>query len=93
MILVDGEPAGRLYLHRGPSEIRIVDIALVPEHRGGGVGTRLLEDLFAEADEGGKSVTIHVERMNPALSLYERLGFTVAEDKGVYLFLERAPAS
>jgi ribosomal protein S18 acetylase RimI-like enzyme len=89
VILVEGEPAGRLYVHRGPSEIRIVDIALLPEHRGNGVGTRLLDDLLAEGDEGAKSVTIHVERMNPALRLYERLGFTLAEDKGVYLFLER----
>jgi ribosomal protein S18 acetylase RimI-like enzyme len=89
VILVDGEPAGRLYVHRGPSEIRIVDIALLPEHRGNGVGTRLLDDLLAEGDAGAKSVTIHVERMNPALRLYERLGFSLAEDKGVYLFLER----
>ena len=48
---------------------------------------------IAEADADGKSVTIHVERMNPALRLYERLGFSVAEDKGVYLFLERPPAT
>jgi ribosomal protein S18 acetylase RimI-like enzyme len=92
VILVDGEPAGRLYVHRGPSEIRIVDVALLPEHRGNGIGTRLLEDLVAEGDAAGKSVTIHVERMNPALRLYERLGFSVAEDKGVYLFLERLPS-
>ena len=89
--MVDGEPAGRLYIHRGPSEIRIVDIALLPEHRGGGVGTQLVRDLLAEADADGKSVTIHVERMNPALRLYERLGFSLGEDKGVYLFLERKP--
>jgi ribosomal protein S18 acetylase RimI-like enzyme len=93
VILVDGEPAGRLYVHRGPSEIRIVDIALLPEHRGSGVGTRLLDDLLAEGDAGAKNVTIHVERMNPALRLYERLGFALAEDKGVYLFLERPPAT
>ena len=89
VVVIDGGPAGRLYVHRGPSEIRIVDIALLPEHRGGGVGTSLLRDLIAEADEAGKSVTIHVERLNPALRLYERLGFSLAEDKGVYLFLER----
>jgi ribosomal protein S18 acetylase RimI-like enzyme len=89
VIVVDGEPAGRLYLHRGRSEIRIVDIALLPEHRGSGIGTSLLHDLLAEADASGKSVTIHVERLNPALRLYERLGFELAEDKGVYLFLER----
>ena len=92
IVLVDGEPAGRLYLHRGDTEIRIVDIALLPEHRGNGVGTSLLSDLLAEADTADKRVTIHVERYNPALRLYERLGFSVAEDKGAYLFLERTPA-
>ena len=89
IVLIDGEPAGRLYVHRGESEIRIVDMALLPEHRGNGVGTSLLRDLLAEAEADGKRVTIHVERLNPALRLYERLGFSVAEDKGVYLFLER----
>ena len=93
VIEVDGEPAGRLYLHRGEREIRIVDIALLPEHRGNGVGSALLRDLLAEADAAGQRVTIHVERFNPALRLYERLGFTVAEDKGVYLFLERPAAT
>ena len=89
VIKADGEPAGRLYVNRGRSEIRIVDIALLPEHRGDGIGTSLLRDLLAEADAVGKRVTIHVERLNPALRLYERLGFALAEDKGVYLFLER----
>jgi ribosomal protein S18 acetylase RimI-like enzyme len=93
VITVDGERAGRLYLHRGESEIRIVDIALLPEYRGNGVGTSLIRDLLAEADAAGKRVTIHVERLNPALALYERLGFSVAEDKGVYLFLVSSPAS
>ena len=92
VIVVDGERAGRLYLHRGEAEIRIVDVALLPEHRGNGVGTSLLRELLAEADAAGKRVTIHVERLNPALRLYERLGFSVAEDKGVYLFLERPPS-
>jgi ribosomal protein S18 acetylase RimI-like enzyme len=89
VVLIDGEPAGRLYVYRSAAEIRIVDIALLPERRGRGVGTALLRDLLAEADAAGKRVTIHVERFNPALRLYERLGFAVAEDKGVYLLLLR----
>jgi ribosomal protein S18 acetylase RimI-like enzyme len=92
VVLVGGEPGGRFYVHRGESEIRIVDIALLPEHRGGGVGTALLRELLDEADAAGKRVTIHVERFNAALRLYERLGFSVAEDKGVYLLLEWSPA-
>jgi ribosomal protein S18 acetylase RimI-like enzyme len=91
-VLVDGEPCGRLYVYRGAAEIRIVDITLLPEHRGNGVGTSLLRGLLAEADAAGKCVSIHVERMNPALRLYERLGFSVVEDKGVYMLLEWSPA-
>jgi ribosomal protein S18 acetylase RimI-like enzyme len=93
VVLVDGERAGRLYLNRGDSEIRIVDIALLPEHRGNGVGSALLRNLLAEADAAGKRVTIHVERQNRALGLYERLGFHQAGEQGVYLRMEWEPAS
>jgi ribosomal protein S18 acetylase RimI-like enzyme len=84
----DGEPVGRLYVARWKKEIRIVDISLLPEHRGSGIGTKLLRELQEEARSAGKSLTIHVERFNPALRLYQRLGFKQVEDKGVYLLLE-----
>lgn len=87
VVVADGRDAGRLYLWEGPSEIRVVDVALLPDARRGGAGTRLLHDVQRRAAAAGKSVTIHVERMNPALRLYERLGFRLVEDKGVYLFL------
>jgi len=93
VILVDGAPAGRLYVHRRPSEIRLVDIALLPEYRNTGLGTRLLRDLLAEGEATGKPVTIHVEIYNPAMRLYQRLGFRPIEDRGVYQLLEwRSPA-
>jgi GNAT superfamily N-acetyltransferase len=65
-----------------------MDITLLPEHRGRGIGTRLLGDLMAEAAAGGKPLTTHVERFNRALALYERLGFIPVADKGVYLLLQ-----
>ena len=83
-----GEPIGRLYVAHWEREIRIMDIALVPEHRRSGIGTQLLRELQEEARAAGKTLTIHVERFNPALRLYERLGFRQVEDKGVYLLLE-----
>jgi ribosomal protein S18 acetylase RimI-like enzyme len=92
VILVDGVPAGRLYVHRRPKEIRLVDIALLPELRKGGIGTSLLRDLLAEGDEARKPVTIHVEIYNPAMRLYERLGFRPIEDRGVYRLMERSPS-
>ena len=68
-----------------------MDIALLKSFRGRGVGARLLTDLQAEAAAAGKALRIHVERFNPALSLYARLGFRLIEDRGVYLFLEWSP--
>jgi len=84
----DGVSIGRLYVAHWEREIRIMDIALLPEHRGSGIGTKLLRDLQEEARSAGKSLTIHVERFNPALRLYQQLGFQQIEDKGVYLLME-----
>jgi ribosomal protein S18 acetylase RimI-like enzyme len=84
----DGWPIGRLYVARWEKEIRIVDITLLPEARGSSIGTKLLRDLQGEARSAGKSLTIHVERFNRALQLYQRLGFQQIEDKGVYLLME-----
>jgi ribosomal protein S18 acetylase RimI-like enzyme len=83
----NGWPVGRLYVDRWEKEIRIVDITLLPEFRGSGVGTKLLRELQDEARAAGKSLTIHVERFNRALGLYQRLGFGQVEDKGVYLLM------
>jgi ribosomal protein S18 acetylase RimI-like enzyme len=88
VILLDGTPAGRLYVMRWPDEIRIVDIALLPAYRGKGIGSALLHALQEEARATGTPLGIHVEKMNPALRLYERLGFTFIADRGVYLFLQ-----
>jgi len=49
-----------------------------------GFGGALMRDLLDEAAGAGKAVAIHVEKFNPALRLYRRLGFTTEEDKGVY---------
>jgi ribosomal protein S18 acetylase RimI-like enzyme len=92
VIVVDGEPAGRLYVARWPDEIRIVDIALLPAYRGRGIGSALLQELLAEGAASGKPVTIHVEKLNPAMRLYERLGFSPIADKGVYLLMGRPPS-
>jgi ribosomal protein S18 acetylase RimI-like enzyme len=89
VIAVDGAPAGRLYVSRRASEIRIVDIALLHVHRGAGAGTGLLRDLIAEGERSGKAVTIHVERGNRARELYERLGFVEVAENGVYALMER----
>jgi ribosomal protein S18 acetylase RimI-like enzyme len=92
IIEIDDEAAGRLYVDRGANEVRIVDIALLPAFRGQGIGGVLLRALLDESAVAGRTVSIHVERMNPALRLYRRLGFQVAQDDGgIYLLMRWSP--
>jgi ribosomal protein S18 acetylase RimI-like enzyme len=93
IILVDGKPAGRLYLHQQTRDLRIMDIVLAPEWRGSGIGTMLLREIMDRAGTAGDSVSIHVERDNPAMRLYERLGFRPVNEYGVYYLMEWRLAS
>jgi ribosomal protein S18 acetylase RimI-like enzyme len=89
VIELNGEPVGRLYVDRGPTELRLMDIALLPQHRGQGIGGHLVRGLLDEAAAAGVPVSLHVEAHNPARRLYERLGFVVVEPGEVYLRMER----
>ena len=91
IILRDHAPIGRVYIHYGVREIRLMDIALLPECRRSGIGGAILKNLLEEAAQLGKSVTLHVEPFNPALRLYERLGFQIVEDLGANLFMQWRP--
>jgi ribosomal protein S18 acetylase RimI-like enzyme len=87
----EGKRIGRLYLWRGRDDIRIVDIALIAEARGAGIGGALLREVMEEAARSGKTASIHVERENPALHLYQRLGFEQVDEHGVYYLMQWAP--
>ncbi len=91
LVLLDGEPIGRLYVDRREDEIRLIDIALLPEHRGGGLGGEIMREVLAEGAESGRLVRIHVEHNNPAMRLYLRLGFEKIEEQGVYHLMEWRP--
>jgi ribosomal protein S18 acetylase RimI-like enzyme len=93
VIVRAGEAIGRLYLDRWAREHRLIDISLLPAHRGRGYGTALLRDLIAEAASAGKALSIHVEKNNPAMTLYGRLGFKPVGEHGIYDLLELHPAA
>ena len=86
-----GRAIGRLYIEEWPSQIRIIDISLLPDSRGHGIGRAILEDVIDLAVQAGKLVSIHVEKNNSARRLYDRLGFRKAADEGVYDRLEWSP--
>jgi len=89
----DSAPLGRICLAERDSELLLIDISLVPEQRGAGLGGALLADLMALAAAKDKRIGLHVERSNRAAELYRRLGFAIVEDLGVYLRMEWSPGA
>jgi ribosomal protein S18 acetylase RimI-like enzyme len=81
----DGRDVGRMIVLRSDTQITLIDIALLPEHRNRGIGSSLVQALMKEAAQGGQSILLHVERLNPALRWYRRLGFTVASEGAIYI--------
>ncbi|NEN85681.1 GNAT family N-acetyltransferase [Paenibacillus elgii] len=88
IILQNGVRVGGIILQETPHEIRLIDVSLVPEYRDGGIGTALLKRLQETAAARGKPIRLHVIRSNAAVSLYERLGFRLAEGDGIYAAME-----
>lgn len=84
---------GRLYLEIRNKDIRIIDIAILPDFRNQGTGSTLMRQIFQLSDSEAKSVSIHVEKSNPAMSWYMKSGFNKIEDVDVYDLMERKPYS
>jgi len=82
---------GRLYTDENEHEIRGIDISLLPEFRGKGIGTKILKSLLAKAADKQKIFSTQVERNNPAYHLYLRLGFKYTGDNGTYYCVEYRP--
>ena len=92
--LLDGRTVGRVWVGRAEEEIRLLDIALLPEAQRRGLGAAIVGALIEEARAAGKRLRHMVFMLNTgALRFYERLGFRVFEDLGGYLHMEWSPDS
>jgi ribosomal protein S18 acetylase RimI-like enzyme len=92
VILVDQQPAGRIWVGSDDEQIRLLDIALLPQFQNRGVGTALLQRLMNQAANRGKVLRHMVFVLNnDAERFYERLGFNRIEDLGAYKHMEWRP--
>jgi ribosomal protein S18 acetylase RimI-like enzyme len=87
----DGVPIGRLMVTRNPPVAVLVDIALLPEHRGKGIGGELVRDLIQQCNQAKLPLRLQVLRTNPAQRLYERLGFIRTGEDQMYFQMEKKP--
>ena len=92
IILAGNVPIGRTIVDRQSDELRLVDIALLPDYRNGGIGAVLVQQLLDEGRERQLPVRLHVFKYGDAVRFYERLGFKLIEDDGSYLKMEWRPS-
>ena len=81
LVLVGGKAVGMLKVDRNSGEWHLIQIVLAPEAQGQGLGSRLIRSVMAEAHAQGASLHLSVLKYNPAMRLYQRLGFTVAAEE------------
>ena len=75
VVLVGNTRIGRLYVDRRADELRILDIALLPQFRSQGYGTKLLCEILNEAGRTDRPVRIHVDLASRQVQFYKRLEF------------------
>ncbi len=92
LVSADG-PVGSMIVSRSASEIRLVDIAFLAEHRGRGFGAQVISDLIHESQLLKVPLRLSVLRGNPAIHLYQRLGFVPLPSDAMYIEMEQAPTS
>ena len=89
IVMVQDAPVGHLITDASSSHIEVIDVALLPEYRNYGLGTSVLRSVLAQADRLGRAIRLHVEKQSRAVRLYERLGFVICGDVGMYFAMSR----
>ena len=89
IVLVENSPVGRLIIDGAGDHIEVIDVALLPQYRGHGIGTSLLRGVLAQADRMGRAIMLHVEKQSRAVRLFDRLGFVICGDVGMYFAMSR----
>ena len=94
IVVQDGQPAGRLYVHESDALLEVVDLTLMPSFRDHGIGTRIFHDLFEYATSEGQTISLRVERRNErATMLYSQLGFDLVTVDDLDNYFEWVPAT
>jgi ribosomal protein S18 acetylase RimI-like enzyme len=92
LIKTHDRPIGRLYLAELTDEIRIIDIAFLPDRFDRNVFVELIEEILQKGEESGKPVRIYLENNDPQTEIFVNLGFQKIEEHGIYFLWQREPA-
>ena len=88
IIEIDNREAGRLYLCQSEKEVLVIDISLLPEFRGNGLGSKILKEIMRKAKRQNLPLRLSVFAHNKAYQLYKKLGFKETSIRPPYIYME-----
>lgn len=89
IVMLNEEPVGRIYVYHGEKADRIIEIGLLAEYRGKGIGKKLIIEVIKNSKKAGKNVRLQVAWFNEkAYSFYKKVGFHIIENNEVFFEME-----
>src|SRR5215813_14008278 len=88
IVLREDKPIGRILTNQEGTSMRLIDIALIEEYRQQGIGSHLLRRVLQQCQKQGLSLHLQVAQGNPAVRLYQRLGFLQTGADAMYVQME-----
>jgi ribosomal protein S18 acetylase RimI-like enzyme len=91
IIVVDGADVGWLQSTKQGDSLFLAQLFVSASFQRRGIGTEVMHRLIAEAARARQAVTLGVVKINPALRLYERMGFRITHEDDRKLYMRRDP--
>ena len=92
IVLLEGEPVGRVLTSVEDGKLLLVDIAVLAAHQRSGIGTNVVRCLQAKAASESKPVLLRVDKTNlPAIGFYKKLGFVVDDESQIQYSMSWRP--
>jgi ribosomal protein S18 acetylase RimI-like enzyme len=91
IITRDGADIGWLQTAPGGDALFLAQLFVADAFQRQGIGTEVVNRLIEEAAQAGQAVTLGVVKTNPALRLYQRLGFRTTYEDARKFYMRREP--
>ncbi|MBV9863916.1 MAG: GNAT family N-acetyltransferase [Abitibacteriaceae bacterium] len=91
IVLCDGAPCGYACIEERPHDMHVRELVIHPDFQNRGIGSAVLRQVMARAQERQVPVRLGTFVKNRALHLYQRLGFEEFDRTEVHILLQWVP--
>jgi len=88
LIVKDSKEIGWISVFLRNDHIKIDEMYIIPQHQNKGIGSILVRKVISDAESKNLTAQLRVFKINPAVKLYERLGFQIYDEDGPFYIMK-----